>query len=97
MILPKAAKTLLDLWGKVPDSTQDSVLEALVAIIEGEPTKAERLARNAALERLQASKRLNSATYTQISLKALPGNSAAEQEQLFRRVRGWLSPQNTGS
>lgn len=55
------------------------------------------LARNAALERLQASKRLKSATFTQISLKALPGNSAAEQEQLFRRVRGWLSPQDTGS
>jgi pimeloyl-ACP methyl ester carboxylesterase len=55
------------------------------------------LVRNAALERLQASKRLKNATFTQVSLKALPGNSAAEQEQLFRRVRGWLSPQNTGS
>jgi dienelactone hydrolase len=55
------------------------------------------LVRNAALERLQASKRLKTSTFSQISLKALPGNSAAEQEQLFRRVRGWLSPQNTGS
>ncbi|WP_347902324.1 alpha/beta hydrolase family protein [Pseudomonas purpurea] len=51
------------------------------------------LARAAALERLQASKRLKASRFSQIPLKALPGNSAAEQEQLFRRVRGWLSPQ----
>lgn len=53
--------------------------------------------REAALQRLQASKRLKSANFTQISLNALPGNSAAEQEQLFRRIRGWLSPQHSGS
>lgn len=51
------------------------------------------LAQKAALERLQASKRQKTSTFTQIALKALPGNSAAQQEQLFRRVRGWLSPQ----
>jgi hypothetical protein len=28
-----------------------------------------------------------------VSLKALPGNARAEQEQLVRRVRGWLNPQ----
>ncbi|QQZ41594.1 alpha/beta hydrolase family protein [Pseudomonas sp. SK3(2021)] len=50
-------------------------------------------ARKNALERLQASKRLKNANFTQISLNALPGNSRAENEQLFRRVRGWLSPQ----
>ncbi|QLL12906.1 alpha/beta hydrolase family protein [Pseudomonas chlororaphis] len=49
--------------------------------------------RKSALERLQASKRLKNANFTQISLNALPGNSRAENEQLFRRVRGWLSPQ----
>lgn len=53
------------------------------------------LDRNAALERLQGSKRLKDSTFSQVSLKALP-NSAAEQEQLFRRVRGWLSPQKPG-
>lgn len=47
--------------------------------------------RNAALERLQASKRLKASGFSQVSLKALPGNSEAEQEQLVRRVRGWLS------
>ncbi|MEJ1225529.1 alpha/beta hydrolase family protein [Pseudomonas sp. CCNWLW56] len=51
------------------------------------------LDRNAALERLQASKRLKGSTFSQVSLKALP-NASAQQEQLFRRVRGWLNPQN---
>ena len=51
------------------------------------------LDRNLALERLQANKRLKTSGFSQVSLKALPGNSKAEQEQLFRRVRGWLSPQ----
>ena len=49
--------------------------------------------RNAALERLQASKRLKSSAFSQVALKALPDTKAA-QEQLFRRVRGWLNPQN---
>ncbi|MBT2339201.1 MULTISPECIES: alpha/beta hydrolase family protein [Pseudomonas] len=53
------------------------------------------LDRNAALERLQASKRLKGSTFSQVALKALP-NPSAEQEQLFRRVRGWLSPQKPG-
>ena len=49
--------------------------------------------RKNALARVQAAKRLKNDGYKQVSLKALPGNSAAEQEQLYRRVRGWLSPQ----
>lgn len=51
------------------------------------------LDRSAALERMQASKRLKTSAFSQVSLKALPGNVQAEQEQLFRRVRGWLNPQ----
>ncbi|MFJ2713748.1 alpha/beta hydrolase family protein [Pseudomonas sp. NPDC087346] len=51
------------------------------------------LDRNAALERMQASKRLKTSAFSQVALKALP-DSKAEQEQLFRRVRGWLNPQN---
>ncbi|VVP80765.1 hypothetical protein PS907_03454 [Pseudomonas fluorescens] len=51
------------------------------------------LSRKNALARAQAAKRLKNEGYKQVSLKALPGNSAAEQEQLYRRVRGWLSPQ----
>jgi len=49
--------------------------------------------RNAAEQRLQASKRQKDSQYRQLSLIAMPGNKAAEQEQLFRRVRGWMSPQ----
>ena len=54
------------------------------------------LDRNAALERLQGSKRLKGSTFSQVSLKALP-NASAQQEQLFRRVRGWLNPQSPGN
>ena len=52
------------------------------------------LDRNAALERMQANKRLKTSAFSQVALKALPDDKA-EQEQLFRRVRGWLNPQNT--
>ena len=50
--------------------------------------------RKNALERIQAAKRSKNDGYKQVSLTALPGNIAAEQEQLYRRVRGWLSPQD---
>ncbi|HGA2320180.1 TPA: alpha/beta hydrolase family protein [Pseudomonas putida] len=49
--------------------------------------------RNAAAQRLQASKRQKDSQYRQLSLIAMPANMNAEQEQLFRRVRGWISPQ----
>ena len=49
-------------------------------------------AREAALQRLQASKRANGSNFKQVGLFATPGNREGEQEQLFRRVRGWLSP-----
>ena len=55
-----------------------------------------RLDRNAALRRLQASKRLKASAFSQVSLKALPGDAKAQQEQLVRRVRGWLKPQGAG-
>ena len=50
------------------------------------------LDRNAAVERMQASKRLKTSAFSQVALKVLP-DKKAEQEQLFRRVRGWLNPQ----
>lgn len=50
-------------------------------------------ARKNALDRAQAAKRLKNEGYKQVSLKTVPGNSNAEQEQLYRRIRGWLSPQ----
>ena len=50
--------------------------------------------RSAAAQRLQASKRQAGSQYSQTELNALPGDRAAEQEQLYRRIRGWLSPQS---
>ncbi|MBB2496725.1 alpha/beta hydrolase family protein [Aquipseudomonas ullengensis] len=49
--------------------------------------------RSDAVKRLQASKRLAHPSYVQVALKALPGNNDAEQEQLYRRIRGWLDKQ----
>lgn len=46
--------------------------------------------RQQAQDRLDASKRSKNARFTQVALSAIPGNPAMEQEQLFRRVRGWL-------
>ncbi|MDH0645846.1 alpha/beta hydrolase family protein [Pseudomonas sp. GD03858] len=48
--------------------------------------------RAAAQQRLQASKRQRDSQYRQLSLMAMPGDKASEQEQLLRRVRGWLTP-----
>ena len=48
--------------------------------------------RSAAAQRLQASKRQAGSQYRQTELNDLPGDQASEQEQLYRRVRGWLNP-----
>jgi hypothetical protein len=50
---------------------------------------------DAALERQQASKRLQHPAYALVALDALPANPDTEQEQLARRIRGWLK-RNTG-
>lgn len=47
--------------------------------------------RQAALSRSQASKQQKHPAYMQVAMKALPGNRDAEQEQLYRRIRGWLT------
>lgn len=47
-------------------------------------------AREDARKRLQASKRAKAPDYSQTAVQALPGNPAVEQEQLYRRLRGWL-------
>lgn len=51
---------------------------------------AERLA---AAGRAQASKRQAHPAYIQVAMTALPGNPELQQEQLYRRLRGWLSLQ----
>jgi hypothetical protein len=40
---------------------------------------------------MQASKRQKHPSYIQIAMKALPGNRETEQEQLYRRIKGWLT------
>jgi pimeloyl-ACP methyl ester carboxylesterase len=53
----------------------------------------EATSRQAALKRLQASKRLKHPSYSQVALKALPGNPEVDEEQTYRRIRGWLTEQ----
>ncbi|MCD5995244.1 alpha/beta hydrolase family protein [Pseudomonas sp. CDFA 602] len=50
-------------------------------------------AQQAALERLQASKRAKGPGFTQIALINIVGNEETEQEQMFRRIRGWVEAQ----
>ncbi len=52
--------------------------------------------RQAASRRMQASKRQQHPTYIQIAMKALPGNPETAHEQLYRRIRGWLTLQIQG-
>lgn len=47
----------------------------------------------AARDRLNASRRIKHPAYRQIALAPATGNREADQEQLLRRVRGWLSRQ----
>lgn len=41
-------------------------------------------------QRLQTSKRTKGPGYTQVGLVDIAGNAEAEQEQIFRRIRGWV-------
>ena len=50
-------------------------------------------ARQAALLRKQISQRQKQPAFVQVGLDALPGNPAVGEEQLFRRLRGWLDKQ----
>ncbi|CAM3372865.1 alpha/beta hydrolase family protein [Pseudomonas floridensis] len=47
----------------------------------------------AATARLQASKRAKGPGFTQVGLINIVGNEETEQEQIFRRVRGWVEAQ----
>ncbi|UCJ18264.1 alpha/beta hydrolase family protein [Pseudomonas sp. MM211] len=53
-------------------------------------------ARQAALLRKQLSQRQKQPAFVQVGLDALPGNPAVGEEQLFRRLRGWLDKQAGG-
>lgn len=49
--------------------------------------------RDAAIARRNAARRIGHPSYHQVMLQALPADPDAEQEQLYRRVRGWLDRQ----
>lgn len=53
-------------------------------------------ARQAALLRKQLSQRQKQPAFVQVGLDALPGNPSVAEEQLFRRLRGWLDKQAGG-
>ncbi|TBU88668.1 alpha/beta hydrolase family protein [Phytopseudomonas dryadis] len=52
--------------------------------------------RAAALKRKQVSQRQKQPAFVQVGLDALPGNPAIAEEQLFRRLRGWLDKHGEG-
>lgn len=93
---PSQVQRLVMVAGKTPAARQPD-LQQLAPVLKV-PTadvfyQEDAQDRKNAQERRQAAKRSKNDSYKQVSLTALPGNSAAEQEQLYRRVRGWLSPQ----
>lgn len=93
---PTQVQKLVMVAGKTPTAREPSLQQLAPALKV--PTadvfyQDDSLARKTALERVQAAKRAKNTGYKQVSLTTLPGNSSAEQEQLYRRIRGWLSPQ----
>ncbi|WP_263261131.1 alpha/beta hydrolase family protein [Pseudomonas sp. RIT-PI-S] len=94
---PSRAQRLVMVAGKTPDAAPAGLdqlapqLKVPVADIYYATSPA---LRSAAAQRLQASKRQVGSLYSQTELAPLPGDRTAEQEQLYRRVRGWLSPQS---
>jgi hypothetical protein len=91
---PKDVQNLLLVAAKRPDGFSPALEELIpsLKLATGDFYYEEQTRdRNAALERLQTSKRQKHPAYIQIAMQALPGNPAAEQEQLSRRIRGWLS------
>lgn len=78
-------------------STQEVALDELLSrhpVATGDFYYPERLSeQQEAKARLNTSRRTGHTAYTQTALKLIPGDLASEQEQLVRRVRGWLDRQ----
>lgn len=93
---PASVRHLMVVAGELPADYGPALEELLPGLKQaiGDFYYKDRLSdRQAAVKRLQASKRQQHPAYTQVAMKALPGNTNAEQEQLYRRIRGWLSKQ----
>lgn len=91
---PKDVRNLLLVAAELPYGYEPSLEDTLPALklatgdfyYKDQPAD-----RDAALRRLHASKRQQHPSYIQIAMKGLPADPATEQEQLIRRIRGWLS------
>ncbi|WXL26433.1 alpha/beta hydrolase family protein [Ectopseudomonas mendocina] len=91
---PASVKNLLLVAAKLPEGYSPALEELIpqLKLATGDfYYKDQDADRQSALKRSQASKRQKHPAYIQIAMKALPGNPDVEQEQLNRRIRGWLS------
>lgn len=91
---PAQVKNLLLVAAKLPEgytAALDELIPQLQLATGDFYYKDQAADRQAALKRSQASKRQKHPAYIQIAMKALPGNPEVQQEQLNRRIRGWLS------
>ncbi|WP_044871268.1 alpha/beta hydrolase family protein [Pseudomonas sp. LFM046] len=91
---PKDVRNLLLVAAELPTGYEPALEDSLPALklatgdfyYKDQPAD-----RDSALRRLHASKRQKHPAYIQIAMKGLPADRVTEQEQLIRRVRGWLS------
>ncbi|WP_152219830.1 alpha/beta hydrolase family protein [Pseudomonas sp. SCB32] len=91
---PADIKNLLLVAPEMPRDFQPSLEDTvpLLSLATGDfYYKGKAVDRDSAQRRLQASKRQKSPNYIQIGMNALPADLTTEQEQLYRRIRGWLS------
>ena len=95
-LAPADVRHLLMIQPRQPD-VQDEPLTQLVATLKlatGDIYYRNSVSqRSAARERLNASRRNSHPAYMQVGLQPLNGDLKTEQEQLLRRVRGWLDKQ----
>ncbi|AYF88794.1 MULTISPECIES: alpha/beta hydrolase family protein [unclassified Pseudomonas] len=91
---PKDVRNLLLVAAELPEGYEPALEDSLpdLKLATGDFYYKDQPAdRDAALRRSHASKRQKHPAYIQIAMKGLPGDRATEQEQLIRRIRGWLT------
>jgi pimeloyl-ACP methyl ester carboxylesterase len=91
---PSELHHLIIIDGKAPagsGSNLDAIIPKLKVATGDFYYNQSSIAQASAQQRRQAAKREQASDYTQIALKTIPGAPSDEQEQLYRRVRGWLS------
>lgn len=83
---------LILISAKIPEGASPSLEESLpdLTLAIGDFYFADSPDQEMAEKRQQATIRSQHPAFHQVALSALPGNPDVEQEQLYRRVRGWL-------